>query len=327
MQLEGFTRKELQNLAKEHGIKANLSTAAIIEALQAKLAAEIPVAVEHEIKQNEAMEIIEEAHDVYVQLPHIQLNSIKVSQSPTVTFQNGDRVDVILYGVWLAATIKRVNKSSVRIVLNDGQQMTVKQEELRHSEVEEPGDAEDSDDAAAAVDTTDEIQAKDIVTEIVSNEEVTDYMVDGVVGVNVEEFTSQPMETMIDATVDIIVEDIGVVDGSMIASIDAMVTEEAVFCHSVSNVTSTPKARKSFSRASFPRSGMKGLNKIITSLTPKSSRKTFATSPEKAHPSIEPKTNAAHRLRLEALQNKRRSEIQQNQVSAYHHSLFRLKDA
>ena len=138
-ELEKLSRKELQALAKEHGVKANLSNNDIL----AKLS-ELSVDTEEESKTVEIVSteltsveetpaVVEEASvlpeaEVVAEVPIVE--NIVLFNAEDVTV--GDSVEVDVSGLWQKAVVKRVNKKAVRVSLMDTrEEFTVKFDEIR----------------------------------------------------------------------------------------------------------------------------------------------------------------------------------------------------
>lgn len=154
--LEEMNRKELQALAKQHGIKANLSNAAIIDQLMpilgATAAAEVdevpevesvvvaPVVeivpepvqvVESKVEARKSILVFEEAPGPFT-IPHQEVDSIPQATASVDDAQVGDVIEVLEAGEWQPATIKRVNKVSFRVSLQStGREVTVKMTDAR----------------------------------------------------------------------------------------------------------------------------------------------------------------------------------------------------
>lgn len=333
VQLEQMSRKELQALAKEHGIKANLSNAAIIEALQEKMACAQEDAAVEEIET--AQPEVEAVPQAAVEPPSSLAAAETEAQPETErSFEVGDQVEVLVEGAWVSATIKRVNKTSFRTALEDGQQMTLKMSEIRFPMPKEDLQADqpemEEEVAEGQEEEEEEVEEDPTAAETVEAEmdcegDAEEAPVEAdLVAAEMEEDEQQEeeLEEEVAATsADVQPLD----DDAMIAIINAMVNENDV-------LSSLPPRRKSISRESLNRLSMPKASRLSipkaepsepsatsTSAEPEARRKTFATSPVKPHSSIKPKTNAAQRLRLESLQKKRMEEskfLQKNQRSS-----------
>eukprot|EP01040_Poterioochromonas_malhamensis_P009387 gene9387-10193_t len=159
MEFETLPRKELQAFAKQHGIKANLSTVAIIDALRVLFPKSEETQAEETAEANntsKATEIVKE-EEVMVEVtvaprksilfqPEIQFeesikavpevpkastgpfNSTKASSS--TNFEVGQSVQFSVEGVLMTGIIKKVNKVTCRVTLPDGDEMLIKSSEL-----------------------------------------------------------------------------------------------------------------------------------------------------------------------------------------------------
>ncbi len=165
-ELEKLTRKELQALAKEHGVKANLSNNDII----AKLS-ELSVDTEEETKAVEIVSteltsaeetpvIVEEASvspevEIVAEVPVVE--NIVLFNAEDVTV--GDSVEVDVSGVWTKAMVKRVNKKTVRVSLMDTrEELTVKFDEIRAVQADAAATVED---ITTSVNTTEMVVQKE----------------------------------------------------------------------------------------------------------------------------------------------------------------------
>jgi hypothetical protein len=131
---ESMGRKDLQALAKLHGIKANLSNADIIVKLREKLSpvqasAEESVAVpEAPICQPVPSEDLLPAQGEGVE------NTVAEGLNSTVSKEHvvGDMVEAFVNAAWQSSVIKRINKKTIRVSLSaDAAEYTVKFEEVR----------------------------------------------------------------------------------------------------------------------------------------------------------------------------------------------------
>ncbi len=160
LELGKLGRKDLQSLAKQHGIKANLSTTAIIEKLAHILANECleqqhdfpnakEINIDHGIEKRESLL---EKDTIDIDAPQLTLSAepgpfstlLSIDESdPKGRIQNsqrgmeddihvGDKVEVLFKNHWVSATVKRVNKVSYRVYVDDFcQETTVKTTEIR----------------------------------------------------------------------------------------------------------------------------------------------------------------------------------------------------
>lgn len=159
MEFETLQRKELQALAKQHGIKANLSTVAIIDALRVLFPKSEETQTEETAEANNTSEELEKIKEEEVMMestvaprksilfqPEIQLEeSIKaVPEAPKAStgpfntakassctnFEAGQSVQFSIEGVLTSGIIKKVNKVTCRVTLPDGDEMLIKSSEL-----------------------------------------------------------------------------------------------------------------------------------------------------------------------------------------------------
>jgi hypothetical protein len=159
MNLDELSRKELQALAKQHGVKANLSNAAIIEQLKPIVGggndaaeAEEPPKLEEstfnviptvevvpeiapEVAENKVVEgrksilVFEETPGPFT-IAHQEEE--KISYTTVENAKIGDVIEVLEGGVWEEATIKRVNKVSFRVTIHTSNvEATVKMTDSR----------------------------------------------------------------------------------------------------------------------------------------------------------------------------------------------------
>eukprot|EP01031_Cornospumella_fuschlensis_P037834 gene37834-45962_t len=349
---EELSRKELQALAKEHGIKANLSTAAIIEALRSKLAestesaeAPVDVIVEDKIADSEVPEkvdtIAEESAQIkreslsFKFIPVNERNVAVATPTPSPisipaepkTFEIGLKVEVLLFGVWVCGTIKKLNKKTVRVVLlGEGGEVSVKLDEMRHI------------DAAPVTDSTGNV----VVEEIKAPEAVE-------IAPVVEQIEEAVVESSEDSNKEMDAQPINDIEGEKETHDEVESSEEKE--DSTSHLLESFEPAEEYARLSLPlpaspartaapsphptvrfrlslpanptpskKPAYVNPNPFSTTLQATSStvakqptpRKSFAHSPHKAvsaaTPTIKPKMNATQKLRLEALNQKRAQE-------------------
>lgn len=152
IELEQLSRKELQALAKTHGIKANLSNNDIINKLcdaeQPVESATAPTPVESqetEVHINLSTEAEPSVAEAVVEMQVIPvLPNEKVSdEQPEIIYAPvepsaeyfpavGDTVEADIDGMWVHASVKRLNKKTARVVVTDsGKEFTLKFSEMR----------------------------------------------------------------------------------------------------------------------------------------------------------------------------------------------------
>lgn len=126
MEFDQLGRKELQALAKQYGIKANQSNAKLVEALSSALVDQFNV-----IRASEAHDrkSILDSHspigkESVLHMPEEENSSEKKE------FSVGDAVEVLKDNEWTQGTLKRINKSSYRVILSS-EEITVKVGEIR----------------------------------------------------------------------------------------------------------------------------------------------------------------------------------------------------
>lgn len=122
-QLEEKSRKEIQALAKELGLKANAATQVLVASILEKCPTEVkdePIVKEEKLEVvTEIISLIEESSKTQLEMPEMQ-------------FETGCAVEVFVNGKWSTAVIKRVNKKTIRVQLSNSQnEVTVKNEECR----------------------------------------------------------------------------------------------------------------------------------------------------------------------------------------------------
>jgi hypothetical protein len=126
MELENLPRKELQALAKQHGVKANLSNSAIIDALRPILEKDNEIS---KVEENpEPIVVVNNTPEVVAVAPQeVVVESAPVTENKLET---GVTVEFTLEGQLVQGKIKRVNKLTCRIVLSNEEEVTVKSSEL-----------------------------------------------------------------------------------------------------------------------------------------------------------------------------------------------------
>jgi hypothetical protein len=127
-ELESKSRKEIQSIAKEFGLKANAATQAIVEAI---------LAISCTTKAPDTENVT--VNDSVEPSPHCKFSSY-VAPSPTepasehgsAKISVNDTVMVLANGIKRTATVKRINKKSVRVCLHGdiNVELTVKTEEV-----------------------------------------------------------------------------------------------------------------------------------------------------------------------------------------------------
>ena len=203
MNLENLSRKELQALAKQHGVKANLSTAALIEQLAAILQYEEPKEEEVESITEPEVEVeavvpaeIVLAEEVIAPAPEVAKETRKsilvFEEAPgpfTVAHHEesvleeakiqsvedakiGDVIEVLEGEIWEAATIKRVNKVSFRVALvSTGREVTVKMVDCRPLQAHEEAVMETIEHQEIAETANEVIPQQNVVEEVNSQME------------------------------------------------------------------------------------------------------------------------------------------------------------
>jgi hypothetical protein len=154
--LESLSRKELQSLAKTHGVKANLSNSAIVEALKAVLTtAPSEIQEEQQINEQESVVVSNIAPRKSILLqPEVTAEELQASvqqfenviheestkgpfftncvkdtkEQDTVVI--GSNVEFFLGVKKVVGIVKRINKMTCRITLATGDEVTVKTVEL-----------------------------------------------------------------------------------------------------------------------------------------------------------------------------------------------------
>ena len=124
-----MSRKQLQTLAKKYGIKANSASAVLIE----ELCSAINTLVNATSLSDESPESNDSDVNEKVSQPKPSNPSKSISFFDIISVKVGDTVEVHLDRNWVAATIKRINKKSLRVSLNaplSGEQ-TVQFSEIR----------------------------------------------------------------------------------------------------------------------------------------------------------------------------------------------------
>jgi len=168
MDLNSLSRKDLQALAKEHGLKANQSSNILISLL-------LPLV--NVVKNNEEdiipMEVSQSTtlvrstssstsednnnnnnnnnnNQESVQISSVNVNDYKVSSKVQVFYSNE----------WINATILRINKKSIRVITFDDNEVTVKFDEIRsydvtiENDIEMKQDSNDNNDMSSNNDKT-----------------------------------------------------------------------------------------------------------------------------------------------------------------------------
>lgn len=281
---EDLSRKELQALAKEHGIKANASNAALIAALQEKLGQE--AAASPAAPAVSAVEVLEgpavnEVHkEMMKKLPEVEeVRGYAVNAS----------VQVLVSGAWVQGIVKKVNKASLRVAV-DGNEMSVKMDLVRHPVVPVAVQEEEHQPSDQLVLPEPTEPVPEAQAEPAAEPEVF------YVPEPMAEVTEAPMEAPEVPNEPVVVEEDE--EAALRALVAAMVPMDEVLAGEPF-VISPPRRT---SRGSLRPS----LRTSLPSGTP--NKRTFATTTPTPAPSIRPKTNATQRLRMEALHNKRLSE-------------------
>lgn len=176
LELEKLSRKELQTLAKAFGVKANLSNNDIIALL---CDAEVPaqsVAIEPEITEAQQEIIIQTVVAKIEPVVESEVSVAVESADPVSTIMPatehipavGDATDAMVNGLWLHATVKRLNKKTARVVLSEtGNEITIKFSELRPaSSSEPPKESVSSPQAEVTIPTVDEKEEEIVVTNV-----------------------------------------------------------------------------------------------------------------------------------------------------------------
>lgn len=146
MDLSSLSRKELQALAKEHGIKANQSSNILLSLLSSLVdnykedinptrelssAATVPSSITSTTSTSSLLETVTlsstTVEDNYIQehnVSSVNNNDYKVSS----------KVQIFYHNEWINATILRFNKKSIRVSTIDDTEVTVKFDEIRSIE-------------------------------------------------------------------------------------------------------------------------------------------------------------------------------------------------
>lgn len=111
--LGSMSRKELQAIAKEHGLKANKANVDLIKEILEIITSTKPTVVPN---VSDEMETV--------------VTSIAEELIPDKPWENGDAVDVTSTGCTQRGLILRLNKKSARVQLESGDEITVKFEEM-----------------------------------------------------------------------------------------------------------------------------------------------------------------------------------------------------
>jgi hypothetical protein len=137
--LESLSRKDLQQLAKEHGLKANKKSVDLVQELLVIFSTTATTAVKEEEKENEIIcEIETNSLPTEVILPSNQAALNVAPLLPTLVF-SGDKSDLKVSDEisfdqnlkLINGKIKRLNKLSVRVVLEDGSELTIPYSDIR----------------------------------------------------------------------------------------------------------------------------------------------------------------------------------------------------
>jgi hypothetical protein len=156
--LESLSRKELMALAKEKGLKANRSSLLLRQEL---------------MSQSEEPEATEQMDEVMMD----KTVEARVAYKP---YTAGDLLRVLVSGIEIHGTIVRVNKASIRVELENGEQMTVKNEKVigvvaTRTSVEdidqsllESGDVESEIEAVVKTETETRVESEIEVVSIVN---------------------------------------------------------------------------------------------------------------------------------------------------------------
>lgn len=110
--LQNLTRKELQALAKENGIKANKKSDDLIAELSAITNSEVANSTE------------DEPHVVQEEIEVVKVVEEEKREEP-LALEVNSTVRALVDDVMCFATVKRINKKSLRVIMQDGSERTI----------------------------------------------------------------------------------------------------------------------------------------------------------------------------------------------------------
>lgn len=331
MEFNDLGRKELQALAKKYGIKANQSNAVLADAIAKALAADFATGNEsNDTKDDfipESNGLILGKGVVAVEVPAVVSgpfsadnvkfepifkSEVSAGNSYKAIYNTGDKVQVCIDDQWVAAVVKRVNKSSFRVLADDGHEVTLKAAEIRQLQTQDesfevPDVAAINEPALESISELKVVEAEEPSPVKPSSDDI------------IEE-TELEMEAdnvdLVDATYMDVEKDMTCVDQTFIEEVQQAAPETTIAVQA--NRLSTPNRRRSSVNAA-PQAWDSSIKPVfhIGSAGPKqkkdaspavhqlkSANKSFASSTPTRKPSIMPKMNATQRLRMEALQKK-----------------------
>lgn len=156
--LNQMNYKQLQSLAKSYGIKANQSSAVLLSLLKQVIDESSSSSISEEVSAQtiEAVVSAQPIEEVISSQPIEEVVSsepieevvsaetietvvslkkqVTTLQVESTEYQVSLKVQVLRNNEWVNATILRINKKSIRVVLSDNDEVTVKYNEIRHAE-------------------------------------------------------------------------------------------------------------------------------------------------------------------------------------------------
>eukprot|EP01038_Epipyxis_sp_PR26KG_P007911 gene7911-10739_t len=292
MDLISLSRKELQSLAKQYGVKANLSNSLLIEELGKAVApseASINPLTNEDIKQEQKFVDASNQSNTITTTNSAMIPIGDINSQRNTSYLCGDKVEIISNGIWIPAQVKRINKSSIRVTTSSGE-LSVKMSEIRHSiqesiVVEENHIENDNSDSKQYEELQSLVEAVQ-PTKPTHNDELakSDSLKDDLI--NVEEVAARLAD---DFETDLIT--VIPVDNELPPYLSTLDEDTSVIFAPISN-DDVPGVtiKKNNAKSVF-----------------KSSRKTIASTAKQLAPGLIPKSNKAQQMRLDALTQKQNS--------------------
>ena len=148
-ELDAMPRKELQALAKENDIKGNQSSAVLVAALM------------HLNPANAVTTSEPEPENIIKAEEEVPVPEVVAEAASAVAFEiaQSAECECLVDGAWIAATIMRVNKKTVRITSTQGD-FTVKNEDVRAASARSSDDGSSTPISTASTQPADEAEAE-----------------------------------------------------------------------------------------------------------------------------------------------------------------------
>lgn len=134
-QLDALDRKEIQALAKKHGLKANLASEKLKEQILAIERENFLGSADTSTKRKPSEALVDDSPCKYTKRPRQEMKfeqAIQGIQPDCKVFSDRDIIEVHVDGLWVKATIVRINKKSVRVRIHDSKtESNVQQASIR----------------------------------------------------------------------------------------------------------------------------------------------------------------------------------------------------